>query len=90
MEIHNKYIQNLLSNFVFSNLPIIIALILLTSAPFLLLQNEQDMANQIAGYAFYFLVAGILWKIIIQYLIGKLPPENGISPKKIDPDLESR
>ena len=89
METHTKYIQNLLSNFVFSNLPIIIALILLTSAPFLLLQNEQDIANQIAGYAFYFLVAGILWKII-QYLMGKHPPENDISPKKIDPDLESR
>ena len=81
MEIHNKYIQNLPSNFIFSNLPIIIALILLTSAPFLLLQNEQDLANQIAGYAFYFLVAGILWKII-QYLIGEHPPENDISPEK--------
>jgi hypothetical protein len=89
MEIHNKYIQNQLSNFAFSNLPIIIALILLTSAPFLLLQNEQDIANQIAGYAFYFLAAGILWKII-QYLMGKLPLENDISPKKIDRDLESR
>jgi uncharacterized membrane protein len=81
MEILNRYIQNLLSNFVFSNLPIIIALILLTSAPFLILQNEQDIANQIVGYAFYFLVAGILWKIIQHFMNNRFEKKN-ISPKK--------
>jgi len=82
--INYKIIIKLLrSNFVLLNLPIIIALSMLTSAPFLLLQNEQDTANQNVGYAFYFLIAGILWKII-QYLMDKHPPENNIPGKKLE------
>jgi hypothetical protein len=83
MEIHNKYIKNLLSNFVLSNLPIIIALILLTSAPFLLLLHKEDIANQNAGYAFYFLIAGVLWKII-QYFMDKNRHEKNFCTKKLE------
>jgi len=67
---YNSLTKNLFSNFVLSNLPIIIALVLLGSAPFLLLQNEQHIANQNAAYAYYFLIAAILWKII-QYMMDK-------------------
>jgi len=83
---YKTIIRRLSSNFVLSNLPIIIALVMLISAPFLLLQNEQEIANQNAGYAYYLLIAAILWKII-QYLIGKHPTENNISTKKFEPQI---
>jgi hypothetical protein len=80
---YNTLTKQLFSNFIFSNLPVIIALILLTSAPFLILQNEEEIANQNAGYAFYFLIVGILWKII-QYLMNKHPHKDNISIKKLE------
>ena len=46
------------------NLPVIVALILLSSTPLFLLINEPDTANQNAKYAFYFLIAGVIWKNI--------------------------
>jgi hypothetical protein len=61
-------------------MPIIIALVLLASTPFLLLQNENEIANQIAGYAYYFLIAGILWKVI-QLLTNRHPRKDNIPTK---------
>ena len=58
-----------------SNLPVIIALILLGSAPFFLLQDELEIANQLAGYAFYLLIVGVVWKII-QYLTNRYRHED--------------
>ena len=63
-----KWIKSLPANFIISNLPIIIALILLASTPVYILQSENEIANQNAGYAFYFLIVGILWKVI-QYIL---------------------
>ena len=64
METNYKSTKLRIIYFALSNLPIIIALILLASAPIFLLQNENEIANINAGYAFYFLIVGILWKII--------------------------
>jgi hypothetical protein len=77
-----KILKSPLGNFLISNFPIIIAIIILACAPFLLLQNEENIANQYAGYAFYFLVVGILWKII-QYLRDNLKHENKVSSEKL-------
>ena len=82
MQTGHKFIK-LLSNFVLSNLPIIIALFMLTSAPFLLLLHEEDIANQNASYAFYFLIAGVLWKII-QYFMDKHRHPDNNSTKKVE------
>jgi hypothetical protein len=64
---YQTIIRLLRSNFVLSNLPVIIALNLLASAPFFLLQNQEDIANQNANYPFYLLIIGVLWKIIVLY-----------------------
>jgi hypothetical protein len=77
-----KLLRSRVGNFVISNLPIIIALIMLSSTPFLLLQNEENIANQYAGYAFYLLAVGILWKII-QYLRDNHRHKNNISIEKL-------
>jgi hypothetical protein len=69
------------SNFVLSNLPVIIALILLSRAPFFLLQNQEGIGNQIAKYAFYLLIIGVLWKII-QHLMNNHFEKKNISAKK--------
>ena len=79
----HKRIKLLPGNFIISNLPVIIALLLLASSPIYILQNEIEIANQNAGYAFYFLIAGILWKII-KHLMYKL------SPKKYSQEWESQ
>jgi hypothetical protein len=63
------------SNFVLLNLPVIIAL------PFFLLQNEQEIANQTAGYAYYLLIVGILWKIIQHFMTNHFEKKY-ISAKK--------
>jgi hypothetical protein len=78
---YKTIIRLLRSNFVLSNLPVIIALILLASAPFFLLHNQQDIANQNAGYVFYLLIVGILWKII-QHLMNNHFEKKNISAKK--------
>jgi hypothetical protein len=81
-EIDYKTIIRLLpSNFVLSDLPVIIALVMLASTPFFLLQNEHQIANQIAGYAFYFLIVAILWKIIQHFMNNPFEKKN-ISAKK--------
>jgi hypothetical protein len=46
-----------------TNLPIVIALLVLGSAPFLISLNEQETANQSSALALYLLVLGILAKI---------------------------
>jgi hypothetical protein len=74
--------MKLRSNFILSNLPVIIALFLLCSSPVLLLLHQDDIANQNAGYAFYFLIVGVLW-IILQCLMGKYLHENDIPTKKL-------
>jgi hypothetical protein len=51
----------------FYNLPIIIALIMLGISPLMIILNENENANQIAGYAFYLIIVGVVCKII-QYL----------------------
>lgn len=77
----HKFFKLMLSNFLLSNLPVIIALVMLGSTPFFLLQNEQDIANQIAGYACYLLIVAILWKIIQHFISNHLEKKN-ISAKK--------
>jgi hypothetical protein len=81
MHLEPKFLK-LCSNFVLSNLPVIIALIMLGSLPILILLHHEDNANQNAGYAFYFLIVGVLWKIV-QYLMGKYLHQNEISSKKL-------
>jgi hypothetical protein len=49
---------------ILSNLPVILALIMISCAPPILLQDGQEFANQIVGYAFYLLIIGTLWKLI--------------------------
>jgi len=60
-----------------SNLPVIIALTMLGSAPLFILQDELYIANQLAGYAYYTLIVGILWKIV-QYLMNSDQHKNEI------------
>ena len=86
---YKTIIRLLRSNFVLSNLPVIIALILLASALYFLFHNQQDIANQNAGYAFYLLIVGIFWKII-QHLMNNHFEEKNISEKKRKRRLESR
>jgi len=74
--------MKLRSNFILSNLPVIIALFVLSSSPILLLLHQDDIANQNAGYAFYFLIVGVLWKIL-QYLLDKYLHQNDIPTKKL-------
>jgi hypothetical protein len=80
---YKTIIRLLCSNFVSSNLPVIIALVMLASTPFFILQKVNEIANQIAGYAFYFLIAGILWKAI-QYLINRYPSKDNVPSKLLD------
>jgi hypothetical protein len=54
---------------------------MLASAPFLILQNENELANQLASYSFYLLIAGIIWKSI-EYLRRAHLPQN--SSKKLE------
>ena len=77
-----KFIKLLRSNFVLLNLPVIIALFMLGTCPFLLLLDQEGIANQNAGFASYFLIAGVMWKIIL-YLMHKNLQENGNSTKKL-------
>ena len=53
-----------------SDLPIIIALTLLTCAPLLLIQEQEGVADEMAKYAYYLLVIGIAWKALF-YLLTK-------------------
>jgi hypothetical protein len=83
MEMGHKFMKFLLSNFILSNLPIIIAPIILTSAPFLLLLHEEDIANQNASYAYYLLIVGVIWKLI-QFLRDKPKSVNNINRKNLE------
>jgi hypothetical protein len=78
---YKTVITLLRSNFVLSDLPVIIALVMLASAPFFLLQNQDEIANQIAGYAYYLLIVAILWKIIQHFINNQFEKKN-ISAKK--------
>lgn len=60
----------------FYNLPIIIALVMLGVVPLLIVLNENEKANQIAGYAFYLIILGVLGKIIQYFKNGSL---NGVN-----------
>lgn len=78
---YKTIIRLLRSNFDLSNLPVIIALIMLASAPYFLLHYQQDIANQNAGYAFYLLIVAILWKII-QHVMDNHFEKKNIYAKK--------
>jgi hypothetical protein len=52
-----------LDNTILSNLPVIIALIMLACAPFFLLQNQEVIANQNAKYALPF----NYWRLVENY-----------------------
>lgn len=58
------WIKSFSKSFILPNLPIIVALFILSTSPIFLLHNNYDVPNQNAGYAFYLLIAGIIWKII--------------------------
>lgn len=60
----------------FYNLPVIIALVMLGLAPLLIILNENENANQIAGYAFYLIIIGVLCKIIQYFKNGSV---NGVN-----------
>jgi hypothetical protein len=83
---YKTIIRLLRSNFVLSNLPVIFALVMLASTPFFLLQNVQEIANQIAGFAYFLLIVGILWKIIQHFTTNHFEKKN-ISAKKEEPYL---
>jgi cytosine/uracil/thiamine/allantoin permease len=83
---YNTLTKKLFSNFVFSNLPIIIALIILAYVPFLILQDENEIANQITSYSFYLLIMGVIWKSI-EYIMGQHPPENSTSTEKLESQI---
>jgi hypothetical protein len=78
---YKTIIRFLRSNFVLSNLPVIILLVMLASTPFFILQKEQEIANQIAGYAYLLLIVGILWKIIQHFMNNHFEKKN-VSAKK--------
>lgn len=65
-----------------SNLPVIIALIMLGSTPLLILLNEQEIANQTASSAYYLLIVGIIWKIL-QYVNDMRNPLNNTEREKL-------
>jgi hypothetical protein len=69
-----------------SDLPIIIALIMLAFVPFLILQDKNETANQITSYSFYLLITGVVWKNI-EYLMGQHQPENSTSTEKLEPQI---
>ena len=56
----------------FYNLPIMIALVMLSVAPLFIMLNEGENANQITGYAFYLIIIGVLFKIIQYFKNGSL------------------
>jgi len=60
-----RFEWNILSSF-----PVFIALIIIASTPIFYLKHEEQIANQIAQYAFYILTIGILLKTI-QLLVDK-------------------
>ena len=62
----------------FYNLPIIIALVMLGVAPVLIIMSENENANQIAGYAFYLMVVGVLGKIIQYFKNGSISGLNQV------------
>jgi len=74
-KVYFETIIGLSRRFGLANMPIGIALIMIASAPFLILQNEYDIANQNASYAYYLLIVGVIWKLI-QYLRDKRKPVN--------------
>lgn len=47
-----------------NNFPLIVSLILLLSAPVLILMEYGFLANEVAIYAYFFLGIGVLWKFI--------------------------
>jgi hypothetical protein len=51
-----------------SDLPIIIALTLLTCSALLLIQNQEKVADEMAEYAYYLIVIGIACKFFIYLL----------------------
>ena len=86
METGHKSVKLRFCKFALSNLPIIIAIILLVSTPFLILQKEEQIANQIASYAYYLLIAGVIWKLV-QYLGDKRKPVNNTNRKNLESSL---
>ena len=76
-------IRIFLRTYFLPNLPVIVALVLLGSTPYFLLINQPDAANQNAEYAFYFLIAGVIWKII-QLLTIKKQHKDNIPTKKLE------
>jgi hypothetical protein len=83
---YNTLTKKLFSNFVFSDLPIIIALIIIAYVPFLILQHENEIANQITSYSFYLLIMGVIWKSI-EYIMDQHPPENSTSTEKLESQI---
>ena len=48
-----------------SDITIIIALTLLGFAPLLLIQEQEIVADEMAKYAYYLIVIGIVWKALL-------------------------
>lgn len=62
----------------FYNLPIIIALVMLAVSPLLIMLNENENANQIAGYGFYLIIIGVIGKVIQYFNNGSLNSVNQV------------
>jgi len=56
---------------------------MLGSAPLFILQDELYIANQLAAFAFYSLIVGVMWKII-QYLMNRHQHENEIPENRLE------
>jgi L-fucose mutarotase/ribose pyranase (RbsD/FucU family) len=67
-----KIIIQLVKKVDISDLAIVLALILLAYAAVLLYQRAELDANQIARYAYYSLIVGIIWKIIRHVIKRKI------------------
>lgn len=69
----------------FYNLPIIIALVMLGITPLMIILNENENANQIAEYAFYLIIVGVVCKIIQYLKNGSLNGVNQIDEMERQP-----
>jgi DUF1009 family protein len=51
---------------------------MLAVSPLLIMLNENEYANQIAGYAFYLIAVGVIGKIIQYFKNGSLNSVNQV------------
>jgi hypothetical protein len=68
---------------ILSNFPIMIALIIIGSVPIFILQDGFYIANQIATFALYCLIVGIIWRIV-HYLLRTHQYKNELHDNRVE------